>query len=161
MGNSEDPSENAKGSREIITPRVDLEDGIIKTKQKSIRHQLTKTNLIEVGHRFQLNVSQIYEPNEGQFKYQIRNPHHLNVHNLETLMRYNPYAHVVDYVLLVDPIQVPNKEAFDKLKFSQYKYYVLGGNHFIEAQRKLMEENLNNPRFETTKCIIYSRLTNT
>ena len=36
MASSEDPSENSKGSREIITPRVDLQDGIIKTKQNAI-----------------------------------------------------------------------------------------------------------------------------
>ena len=36
MDNSEGPSENSKGSREIITPGADLEDGIIKTKQNVI-----------------------------------------------------------------------------------------------------------------------------
>ena len=50
--NSEYPSENSKESREIITSGVDLEDGIIKTKQKSIRHNLTKTNLIEGDRTF-------------------------------------------------------------------------------------------------------------
>ena len=120
-----------------------------------------KTNLIEGGRSFQLNVSQIYNTYEGQFKYQIRNPHHLHVHNLKTLMRYNPYAHVVDYVLLVDPIHVPNKETFDKSKCFEYKYYVLGGNHSVEAQRKLMEEYPNKLCFKTTKCIIYVGLTNT
>jgi len=30
-------------------------------------------------------------------------------------MRYKPYAHVVNYVLLVGPVQVPNKEAVIKL----------------------------------------------
>ena len=109
---------------------------------------MAKTNLIEGGGSFQLNVIQVYKPDEGQFKYQIRKPHHLHVHNLKTLMRYNPFAHVVDYVLLVDPIQVPNKEAFDKSKCFEYKYYVLGGNHSIEAQRQLMGEYPHNPCFE-------------
>jgi hypothetical protein len=31
-------SESPKGSREIITPGVDLEDGIMKTKQNVIRN---------------------------------------------------------------------------------------------------------------------------
>ena len=74
---------------------------------------MTKRNLIDGGCTFQLNVRQTYKASEGQCQYQIRKPHHLHVHNLKTLMRYNPYAHVVSYVLLVDPLQVPNKEAFD------------------------------------------------
>ena len=114
MANSIDLSENSKERREIITLGAYLEDGIIKTKQNAIRHHLTKTNLIEGGRTFQLNVIQIYKPSEGQFEYQIRKPHHLHVHNLKILMRYNPYAHVVNYVFLVDLVQVPNKEEFDK-----------------------------------------------
>ena len=35
--NSQKPSETSKESREIITLGVDLEDGIIKTKQNAIR----------------------------------------------------------------------------------------------------------------------------
>lgn len=76
-------------------------------------------------------------------------------------MRYNPYAHVVSYVLLVDQLQVPNKEAFDKSKCFEYNYYVLGGNHSVEARRQLMEEYTNNPRFQTMKCINYVGLSNT
>jgi len=76
-------------------------------------------------------------------------------------MRYNPYAHVVNYVLFVDPVQVPKKEAFDKSKCFEYNYYVLGGNHFVEAQRKLMEEYPNNPHVEIMKCIIYVGLSDT
>ena len=34
--NSQDPSETSRESREIITPRADLEDDIIKTKQNAI-----------------------------------------------------------------------------------------------------------------------------
>ena len=109
MDNSDGPNENSKGSRELITPGADLANVFIKTKQNSIWHHLAKTNLIEGGRSFQLNVIQVYKPDEGQFKYQIRKPHHLHVHNLKTLMRYNPFAHVVDYVLLVDPSQVPKK----------------------------------------------------
>jgi len=85
---------------------------LLKKKQNVIRHNLTKTKSIEGGHTFQLNVRQIYKLSEGQFKYQI----HLHVHKLRTLMRYNPYAHVVNYVFLIDPFQIPNKEAFDKSK---------------------------------------------
>ena len=32
MDNNEGPSENSKESREIITPGVDLEDGVMKKK---------------------------------------------------------------------------------------------------------------------------------
>ena len=114
---SQEPSETSKESREIVTPGTDLEDGIMKTKQNAIRQNLTKKNLTDGGRRFQLNVRQTYKASEGQCQYQFRKPHHLHVHNLKTLMRYNPYAHVVNYVLLVDPVQVPNKEAFDKSNF--------------------------------------------
>ena len=76
-------------------------------------------------------------------------------------MRYNPFTHVVDYVILVDPSQVPNKESFDKSKCFEYKYYVLQGNHSVKAQRQLMEEFPNNPCFETMKCITYDGLTYT
>ena len=70
-------------------------------------------------------------------------------------------SHVVSYVLLVDLVRVPNKEAFHKSKCFEYNYYVLVGNHFVEAQRQLMEECPNNPRFETMKCITYAGLSNT
>jgi len=46
-------------------------------------------------------------------------------------MRYNPYVHVVSYVLLVDPLQVPEKEAFDKSKCFEYNYYAFGWNHYV------------------------------
>lgn len=54
--NSEDPSEYSEESKEIITWRADLEDGIIKIKQNFIWYHLRKTNLTEGGSTFQLNV---------------------------------------------------------------------------------------------------------
>jgi len=143
--NSQEPSETSKESREIVIPGADLEDGIIKTKQNPIRQNLTKKNLIDGGRTCQLNVRQTYKASEGQCQYQVRKPYHLHVDNLKTFMRYNPYAHVINYVLLVDPVQVPNKKAFDKSKCFEYNYYVLGGNYSVEAQRQLIEEYPNNP----------------
>ena len=67
----------------------------------------------------------------------------------------------MDYVVLVDPCQVPNKQAFDKAKCFDYKYYVIGGNHSIEAKRQLIAEYPNNYLFQTVKCIIYVGLTET
>ena len=61
----------------------------------------------------------------------------------------------MDYVVLVDPCQVPNKQTFDKTKCFDYKYYVIGGNHSVEAKRQLIEEYPNNYFFQTVKCIIY------
>jgi len=115
--------------------------------------------LVDNGHTFQLNVKQLYKPTECQQKYQIRKPHHLHVHNLKTLMRYNPYAHVVDCLVLVDPKEVPARHAFNRSKCFDYKYYVIGGNHSIEARRELIQEYPNNPYFEIVKCIIYVGLT--
>ena len=80
--NSQEPSETSKESRETITRNVDLENGIIKTKQNAIRQNLTKRKLIGGGHTFQPNVRQIYKESEGKCQYQIRKPHHLHVHNL-------------------------------------------------------------------------------
>jgi hypothetical protein len=59
-------SESPKGSREIITLGVDLEDGIMKTTQNVIRNRMRTTNLVDDGHTFHLNVKQLYKPTEGQ-----------------------------------------------------------------------------------------------
>jgi hypothetical protein len=82
----------------------------MKTTQNSIRNRLRMTSLVDDGHTFQLNVKQLYKPTEGQEKYQIRKLHHLLTHNLKALIRYNPYAHMVDYLVLVDRMEVPTRE---------------------------------------------------
>ena len=84
-------------------------------------------------------MKQLYKPTEGKEKYQIRKPHHLHIHNLKALIRYNPYAHVVDYLVLVDPMEVPTREHFDRSKSFDYKYYVIGENHFADVRRELMQ----------------------
>ena len=48
-------------------------------------------------------------------------------------MRHNPYAHVVNYLVLVDPKDVPTRDELDQTRIFHYKYYVLGGNHSVEA----------------------------
>jgi len=156
---TESESENSGGSREIITPGADLEDGIVKTTQNAIRDRLRRDKLVNNGHTFELNVNQLYKPTEGKDHFRIRKPHHLHIHNLKALMRHNPYAHVVDYLVLVDPEVVPTRDEFDETRCFHYKYYVLGGNHSAEARRELMQEYPNNPIFETVKCIIYAGLT--
>ena len=60
--NSKYYNEIPKGSREIITPSVDLEDGIMKTTQNAIRNRLRTTNLVDDDYTFQLNVKQLYKP---------------------------------------------------------------------------------------------------
>jgi hypothetical protein len=111
-------------------------------------------NLVDDGHIFQLNVNHLYRPTKGKEKYQIRKSHHFHIHNLKALIRYNPYAHVVDYLLLVDPMEFHSMDEFDKSKFFDYKYYVIGGNHSAEARRELIQKYPNNSLFETVKCII-------
>jgi hypothetical protein len=74
----------------------------MKTTQNVIRNRLRTMNLVDDGHTFQLNVKQLYKPTSGKEKYQIRKPHYLHIHNLKALIKYNPYAHVVDYLVLVD-----------------------------------------------------------
>ena len=75
-------------------------------------------------------------------------------------MRINPYAHVVDYLVLVDPKDVPVRDAFDESRCFDYNYYVLGRYHSVEARRELMKEFPKNPIFQTVKCIIYVGLIN-
>ena len=65
-------------------------------------------------HTFDLNVNQVNKPNEDQEKCQIRKHHHLLVQKSKALMMHNPYAHVVNYLVLVDPKYVPDKDAFDE-----------------------------------------------
>ena len=69
------------------------------------------------------------ECQKGQEKYQIRKPHRLHVHNLKALMRLNRYAHVVDYVVLVDLKDVLVRDSFGEPKCFYHNYYVLRGNH--------------------------------
>jgi hypothetical protein len=104
-------------------------------------------------------VKPLYKPREGKEKYQIIKLHHLHIHNLKALIRYNPYAHVVYYLVLVDPMEVTRMEEFDTSKCFDCKYNVIGGNHSAEDRRELMQECPNNPLFETVKCIIYVDLT--
>ena len=127
-------SEDSGGNREIITPGADLEDGIVKSTQNAIRDRLRRDKLVNNGHIFELNVNQFFRPTEGQDQFRIRKPHHLHIHNLKALMRHNPYAHVVDYLVLVDPKDVPTRDEFDQTRSFHYKYYVLGGNHSAEAR---------------------------
>jgi len=69
-----------------------------------------KRNLIDGSHTFYLNVNQFYKRNEGQFKYEIINSHHWHVHNLKTLITYNLYAHVVDYVVFLSNLSSQQRE---------------------------------------------------
>jgi len=92
-------------------------------------------------------VKQLYRLTEGQEKYQIRKPHRLHVYNLKALMRLNPYANVVDYVVLLETKDIPDRNAFDESRCFGYNYYVLGGNHSIEAIRELMQVFPTNPIF--------------
>jgi hypothetical protein len=48
---------------------------------------------------------------------------------LKALIRYEPYAHVVEYLVIVDPMEVPNRDEFDSSNFFDSKYYMIGGNN--------------------------------
>jgi len=109
MGVTEDHSESSKGISEIITLGVDLEDGIVNTKQNAILNKLRKNNLVDKDYTFQLNFRQLYKLIEEKSKYQIRKLHHLHVYNLKMLIRYNPYAHVVEYVVFLSSFKFPTK----------------------------------------------------
>ena len=80
--------------------------------------------LVHNGYTFDSIVKQLYRPMEGWYEYQIRKPYRLHVHNLKALMRFNPYVHVVDFLVLVDPKDVPIRNAFDESRCFDYNYYV-------------------------------------
>ena len=111
-------------SLEIITPGSHLDDVVVNTIQNSIQDLLRMDKLVYNGNTFSLNVNKLYIPMEGQEKYQMRKPHRLHVHNLKSLMRIDTYAHVVDYLVLVDPKDVPIRNAFDESRCFDYNYYV-------------------------------------
>ena len=115
--------------------------------------------MVQNWHTFDLNEKQLYRPAEVQEKYQIRKPHRLHVHHLKELMRINPYAHVVGYLVLVDLKDVPVRDTFDESKCFDDSYYVLWGNHSTEARRESMQEFPKNLVFQIVKCIIYVGLT--
>ena len=108
--------------------------------------------MVQNWHTFDLNEKQIYRPAEVQEKYQIRKPHHLHVHNLKELMRINPYAHVVGYLVLVDPKDVPVRDTFDESRCFNYNYYVLGENHSTKARRESMQEFPKNHIFKQSNA---------
>ena len=83
---------------------------------------------------------------KGQEKYQIRKPHRLHVHNLKALMRLNRYAHVVEYVVLVDPEDIPVINEFDESRCFDYKYYVLGES-FYRGQKRIDARVSQKPHF--------------
>ena len=107
--------------------------------------------MVNNGHTFELNVNQFYRPAKGKDQFRIRKPHHFHIHNLKALMRHNPYAHVVDYIFLVDPKDVSTRDEFDRTKSFNYNNNFLGGNHSIEARQELMQEYPINPIFETSE----------
>ena len=95
--------------------------------------------MVHNGHTFDLNVKEVYRLTKVQEKYQIRKPHHLHAHKLKALMRFNPYALVVDYLVLIHPKYVPVRDAFDESMCFDYNYYVFGWKHSVEAIRELMQ----------------------
>jgi hypothetical protein len=84
------------------------------TQNYVIQNRLRARNLVNYRHTFQLNVNKFYRLKKGKEKYQIRKLHHLHIHNLKALIRYNPYSHVFDYLVLVDPMEVTRRDEFDR-----------------------------------------------
>ena len=74
MGSSEEQTESSHGSREIITPGAELEDGIIKTKQNAIQLELRKNKLILGGQTFELNVNQFIAQMKDNLNIKLERP---------------------------------------------------------------------------------------
>ena len=140
----ENQCEISRYSLEIITLGGDLDDGVVNTTQNVIWEWLQRDKLVHNGNKFDLNVKQLYRKTEGQEKYQIRKPHRFHVHNLKALMRLNPYAHVVDYVVLLEMEDIPIINAFDESRCFDCNYYV---ESFYRGQKRIDVRVCHKPHF--------------
>ena len=74
-------------------------------------------------------------------------------------MKINPHATLVPFLVMVDPEQCPTISNFKYSLADDYTYYVIGGFHFVEAQRQLVKEYPLTPFFKYVECKVYVRLT--
>ena len=59
--------------------------------------------------------------------------HKLHVQNLKKMMKINPHAIVVPFIVMVDPIECASVQEFVVKKHEQYNDLVIGGSHSTEA----------------------------
>ena len=74
VSSSEEQIESSYGSREIITPGAELEDGIIKTKQNAIRQELRKNNLILGGKHLSLMLTNFMAQMKDNLNIKLERP---------------------------------------------------------------------------------------
>ena len=59
----------------------------------------------------------------------------MHVQNLMKKMKINPHATVVSFLVMVDPVECSNVDAFDSSNLENYHYFFIGGSHSAEARR--------------------------
>ncbi|MCO5599111.1 hypothetical protein L7F22_053211 [Adiantum nelumboides] len=74
-----------------------------------------------------------------------------HVSNLKLQMKDKPTTNVLPLHVLLDPASCPNKASFVKSRIESYKYFVLGGTHFLVARKELCAEY---PFVESYKIIL-------
>ena len=91
------------------------------------------------------------DPEIGRRTLEVRPPHALHVSNLKAKMKINPFANVVPFLVMVDPVQCPDKSSFNRNKLNTYNYFVIGGCHSAEARRQLCAKYPDSPHFKTAE----------
>ena len=66
---------------------------------------------------------------------------HDNVQNLKKKMKINPHPILVPFIIMVDPEECANIEAFHMRRHDQYIYFMIGGSHSTKAQRQFVKEH--------------------
>ena len=74
-------------------------------------------------------------------------------------MKINPHAALVSLLVMVNPDQCPIVVDFKYNSVDDYTCYVIGGSHFVEAQRQLVKEYPLTPFFKYAECKVYVGLT--
>ena len=62
-------------------------------------------------------------------------------------MRLNPYAHVVDYVVLLEMEDILVRNEFDESRCCDYNDYVFGGESFYKGRKRIDARVSHKPHF--------------
>ena len=65
-------------------------------------------------------------------------------------MKINPHATIMSFLVMVDPEQWLTVANFKYNSANDHTYYVIGGSHYVEAQRQLVKEYPLTPFFKYT-----------
>ena len=152
MSESED-SNSTEEEDHRLTPGGELASGVLSSDLNKIRKEIMQKKFVRKGQVFNLPIISIHRlPMDAKTRrrtLEIRPK--LHVQNLKEKMKINPHATVVPFLVMVDPKECASIPDFDVRKHDQYNYFVIGGSHSIEAQRKLVREHPTTYFFKYTE----------